>query len=147
VTDDELVYVRSLAADRQLVFACMTEPEHLAAFWGPEGTATPLDGIVVELHPGGRFETLMVNIADGTTYLMRARFERVEPPELLSWIDVDSGMSSTLSYRDITPGRTELTIRQRHVPEAFRAPQARAGFATSLDRLDRHLRELTRKDS
>ena len=30
------------SAPRELVFECMTTPEHLAHFWGPTGTHTPL---------------------------------------------------------------------------------------------------------
>ena len=59
MNDDELVYRRVFRAPRELVWRCLTEPAELAHFWGPSGMATPIDGIVVELHPGGRFETLM----------------------------------------------------------------------------------------
>jgi Activator of Hsp90 ATPase homolog 1-like protein len=52
---------------RALLFDCMTRPEHLTHFWGPDGTTTPIDGITVEPQPGGRFETVMVNDADGRT--------------------------------------------------------------------------------
>jgi hypothetical protein len=37
------------------------------------------------------------------------------------------------------PDRTEVRIHQRYVPEAFLAPEAQAGFATSLDRFAAHL--------
>ena len=54
---DELVYRRVFRAPRELVWRCLTEPAELAQFWGPRGMTTPLDGIVVELRAGGRFET------------------------------------------------------------------------------------------
>ncbi|HEX8487503.1 MAG TPA: SRPBCC domain-containing protein, partial [Propionibacteriaceae bacterium] len=60
MTEDELVYRRVVQAPRELVWRCLTEPAELAQFWGPRGMTTPFDGIVVELHRGGRFETLMV---------------------------------------------------------------------------------------
>ena len=82
---DELVYTRVLSGPRPFVFACLTEARHLAAFWGPAGTTTPTDGIVVEPRPGGRFETLIVNDADGSTHHMRAVFDEVDPPHTLSW--------------------------------------------------------------
>ena len=37
----------------------MTEPEHLAHFWGPTGTHTPAAGITAHVRPGGAFETVM----------------------------------------------------------------------------------------
>ena len=61
MADDTFTVRRIYRAPRELVFACMTEPEHLTHFWGPTGTSTPLEGIVVELRPGGAFETTMVN--------------------------------------------------------------------------------------
>jgi uncharacterized protein YndB with AHSA1/START domain len=37
----ELTYTRVFEAPRDLVFRCMTEPEHLTHFWGPRGMSTP----------------------------------------------------------------------------------------------------------
>ena len=48
----ELTFNRIFDAPRDLVFRCMTEPEHLAHFWGPVGVSTPLENITVDLRPG-----------------------------------------------------------------------------------------------
>ena len=56
MSDDELDFRRIFRAPRELVWRCLTEPVELAQFWGPRGTTTPIDGIIVELHAGGRFE-------------------------------------------------------------------------------------------
>src|SRR5206468_7736993 len=76
VNEDELVYRRVFRAPRELVWRCLTEPGELAQFWGPRGMITPLDGIVVELHAGGRFETLM--IGDVGSHRMVATFTEVD---------------------------------------------------------------------
>ncbi len=136
---DELVYTRILSGARPFVFACLTEARHLAAFWGPAGTTTPTDGIVVEPRPGGRFETLIVNDADGSTHHMRAVFDEVDPPHTLSWTEPDSGMTTTITFTDTGTHRTEIRIHQRHVPDARRGPDAQNGFQSSLDRFDRYL--------
>lgn len=52
MSEDELTYRRIFRAPRDLVWRCLTEPAELAQFWGPRGMTTPLDGIVLELHPG-----------------------------------------------------------------------------------------------
>lgn len=140
---DELVYERVFAAPRDLVWRCLTDPSELAQFWGPEGMTTPVDGIVVELRPGGRFETLMVG-AHGS-HRMVATFTEVRPRERLAWVEEASGMHTTSTLEDLGEGRTAVTITQRAVPEAMRTPQARAGFATSLDKLERHLSTLVRE--
>ena len=41
----ELTYRRVHHASRELLFDCMTMPEHLTQFWGPTGTTTPIENI------------------------------------------------------------------------------------------------------
>ncbi len=144
---DEVVYTRVFEAPRALVFQCMTEPEHLTHFWGPTGMSTPLDGISVDARPGGVFETVMVNDADGSTYPMRAVFDEVIPPERIVWTEPESGVTTTSTFRDLGGSRTEVRIHQQNVPEAFRTPQAQAGFATSLDKFATYLSQLAKEGS
>lgn len=137
----ELTYRRTHRASRELLFDCMTQPEHLTRFWGPDGTATALDGITVELRPGGRFETTMVNIADGSQYTMRAVYLAVDRPALLSWreADVEGGMITTISFIDLGDGQTEVVTHQTNVPSLYANPAARAGFETSLRRFGEYV--------
>jgi len=133
-TDSELVYTRVHHAPPELLFDCMTMPEHLTHFWGPTGTHTPIDRITVDLRPGGVFETVMVNDADGAEYTFRARYETVDRPHRLVWVEPEGGMSATITFTDLGDGRTEVVTTQRNVPEWIRSPEAQAGFLTSLDR-------------
>ena len=144
MNDDELVYRRVLRAPRELVWRCLTEPAELAQFWGPHGMSTPEDGIVVELRPGGRFETLM--LGEHGSHRMVARFTEVVAPERLAWVEPASGMHTTSTLHDLGDGSTAVVIHQRHVPEALRKPEARAGFVTSLDKLEEHLAHLMQGD-
>jgi uncharacterized protein YndB with AHSA1/START domain len=144
VSDDELVYRRVFRAPRELVWRCLTQPAELAQFWGPIGMDTPVDGIVVELHAGGRFETLMLG-EHGSHHLV-ATFTEVVPPERLAWVEAATGMHTTSTLDDLGDGTTAVVIRQRNVPEAMRGPGARAGFITSLDKLEEHLAHLTKGD-
>ena len=139
----ERTYRRVHRAPRELVFECMTTPEHLAQFWGPSGTTTPVDGITVDLRPGGVFETVMVNEADGSQYTMRAVYQDVAPPERLVWREVASGMVTTITFNDLGDGTTEVVTHQTNVPAHYRTDAARAGFATSLDRFDAYIAALT----
>ncbi len=132
----EMTYRRIHQAPPELLFDCMTQPEHLTHFWGPTGSSAPLDGITVDLRPGGSFETVMVSDADGSQYTMRAVYVEVQRPGRLVWTepDVEGGMTTTITFTDLGGGRTEVVTHQTNVPEAFRSPEAQAGFATSLDR-------------
>ncbi|HEX6872844.1 MAG TPA: SRPBCC family protein, partial [Micromonosporaceae bacterium] len=111
---------------------------------GPTGTRTPIDTIVIDLRPGGAFETTMVNDADGSTYTMRATYVEVVRPERLVWIEpgVEGGMTTTITFIDLQDGRTEVVTHQTNVPEAFLSAQARAGFSTALDRFEAYLASL-----
>ena len=143
VDDGDLVYTRIFAAPRELVFRCLVEPAELTHFWGPIGVSAPLRGLIVDLRPGGAFETVMVNDSDGAEYRMRAVYLEVRPPDRLVWRDLDNGVITTTIFVDLGDSRCEVAVRQANVPEAFRSPQARAGFSTSLDRFAAHLATLT----
>jgi len=140
----ELTYRRVHRASRELLFDCMTTPEHLTRFWGPTGTTTPLDGITVDLRPGGAFETTMVNDADGSTYTMRAVYVEVRRPDRLVWIEagVEGGMRTTVTFVDLPDGHTEVVTHQTNVPAAYLSAEARSGFGTSLDRFEKYVTEL-----
>ena len=139
---DELVFTRVFEAPRELVFECMTQPEHLTHFWGPAGTSAPVEHITVDPRPGGAFETVMINDADGSRYPTRAVYDEVVEPERLVWTEAHSGMTVTVTFTDLGGSRTGVEIRQVRVPEAIRSPEAQAGFLTSLDRFARYLAAL-----
>ena len=141
----ELTYTRVWEAPRALVFECMTTPEHLTHFWGPVGVSTPIENITVDLRPGGVFETIMVNDADGSEYPTKAVYVEVEPPERLSWTeqDVEGGMVTTIIFTDLGDGRTETVAHQTNVPEMFRSAEAQAGMESSFEKLAAYLATIT----
>lgn len=139
----ELVFTRVFDAPRELVFQCMTQPEHLTHFWGPAGTSAPIEHIRVDARPGGAFETVMINDADGSRYPTQAVYDEVAEPERLVWTEAHSGMTVTVTFTDLSGTRTGVEIRQAKVPAAFRSPEAQAGFLTSLDRFAGYLATLT----
>lgn len=140
---NELRFNRTVAAPRALVFACMTEPDHLTHFWGPAGTSAPRDRIRVDARPGGVFETVMINDADGSEYATRAVYEEVRPPEVLAWTESHSGMRVRAEFIELGPDRTEVRIHQTKVPAAMRVADVQAGFLSSLDRFERYVATLT----
>lgn len=135
----ELTFTRIFEAPRELVFRCMIEPEHLTHFWGPAGMSAPLEHIKVDARPGGAFETVMVNDADGSQYPTRAVYVEVAEPERLVWNEAHTGMTTTVTFTDLGGDRTEVRIHQANAPEAALSPQAQAGFLSSLDRFAAYL--------
>lgn len=143
----ELTFRRIHHAPRELLFDCMTQPEHLTRFWGPTGTTTPIDGITVDLRPGGVFETVMVSDADGNRHTMRAVYVEVRRPDRLVWTEpgVEGGMTTTITFVDLGDGRTEVVTHQTNVPAWVRSPEAQRGFLTSLDRFDAYVASLVQR--
>jgi uncharacterized protein YndB with AHSA1/START domain len=144
---NQLHFSRVFEAPRDLVFRCMIDADHLTHFWGPAGVSAPREHITVDARAGGVFETVMVNDADGSEYPTHAVYDEVREPELLAWTETHSGMRVRTEFVALGPDRTEVRIHQTYVPEAFLAPEAQAGFLTSLDRLDAHLGQITRPGS
>ena len=52
-------------------------------------------------------------------------------------------MTVTTTFTDLGDSRTQVEIRQAGVPEEMLAPQAQAGFLTSLDKFAAHLKTIT----
>jgi uncharacterized protein YndB with AHSA1/START domain len=140
----EFTYRRVHRATRELLFDCLTQPEHLVRFWGPDGTSTPVGGITVDLRPGGVFETVMVNDGDGSQYTMSAVYVEVQRPERLVWQEpgVEGGMTTTITFNDLGDGTTEVVTHQTNVPAMFATPEGQAGFQTSLDRFAAYVANL-----
>ena len=109
------------------------------------GVSTPIENITVDLRPGGVFETIMVNDADGSEYPTKAVYVEVEPPERLSWTeqDVEGGMVTTIIFTDLGDGRTETVAHQTNVPEMFRSAEAQAGMESSFEKMAAYLATIT----
>ena len=52
-SDDEIRLTRLFAAPRELVFAAMTEPEHVKRWWGNLGDGYSVPVCEIDLRPGG----------------------------------------------------------------------------------------------
>ena len=116
----ELRFSRVFEAPRELVYTCMTDPDHLTHFWGPTGVSAPRDRIRLDARPGGVFETVMVNDADGSEYPTLAVFDEVRPPEVLVWTESHSGMRVRAELRGAGPaahrGPDPSDLRARGFP-------------------------------
>ncbi len=141
----EATYTRTYAAPRELVFECMTTPEHLAQFWGPVGVSTPIESIIVDLRPGGVFETKMVSDDSDDEFTMSAVYVEVVAPERIVFTEpgVEGGMLTTITFIDLGDGTTETVTHQTNIPEMFLTPEAQAGMESSFGKLDTYLARLT----
>ena len=142
----EATFTRTYDAPRELVFACMTTPEHLTHFWGPVGVSTPLDRITVDLRPGGAFTTEMVNDATGEVYPTRGVYVEIEPPGRLVWqeagSDSDHPITTSVTFTDLGDGRTEVVSHQTNLPPFYRSEEAQSGMLSSFDKFAAYVEAL-----
>ncbi|MEV7776915.1 SRPBCC domain-containing protein [Kitasatospora sp. NPDC088351] len=135
----ELTITRELPGTPDAVFRAYTEPEQFVRFWGPVGTHVPLDTVTIEPRVGGRYDSTMVMDATGERYPMTSEITEIRAGELIAIAEGSTGMRSTLTFRDLGEGRTEVVLHQTAVPQMYCGPEAEAGLNSSFDRLVEHL--------
>jgi uncharacterized protein YndB with AHSA1/START domain len=108
-----IVLSRRFDAPRELVFAAWTRPEHVAAWFGPDGfTLTTYE---MDVRPGGRWHFTMHG-PDGTDYPNLIRYREVVAPSHLVY-DQNGGDDDptppfhvTVTFEAVG-SQTELTLR------------------------------------
>jgi uncharacterized protein YndB with AHSA1/START domain len=98
-SDREFRVERVFDAPRDRVFATLTDPDLIPAWWGPRGMTT----IVEEMDPerGGRWCFLMRD-ADGGETRFRGTYREVTPPERIVQTFEWSGMPGHVSVETAT---------------------------------------------
>jgi Activator of Hsp90 ATPase homolog 1-like protein len=69
--DNEIIISRVLNAPRELVWQAMTDPEHVAQWWGPNGFTTIIEKM--ELRVGGVWKHVIIGPDDQTYHSFRVR--------------------------------------------------------------------------
>ncbi|WP_069165541.1 SRPBCC family protein [Nocardia altamirensis] len=141
----EFTITRVFDAPRELVFHAWTDPDQLVEWAGPEGFSTPRDSIVVEPEVGGRYESLMVSDADGTTFPSSGVFREIVEPERLvfTWGDPtspDSISIITVTFDDSGDNKTTMTFHLLAPGPLSPDDGAAQGWGQSLNRLAELLR-------
>jgi len=140
----EVVFEHVHPAPRELVFECMTTPEHLAQFFGPPGISAPVELIEIDLRPGGVWNVTMVNDTTGEQYPNLGEcVEVVAPSRLVFREPAVSGMQTAIEFIDLGDGTTRCVTTQTNVPAMFRSPEAQTGMYAAFGELDQYLATLT----
>ena len=74
--DQEVLITRIFDAPREQVFRAWTDPDEVAAWYGPEQMDTPRERISIDLRVGGRYELTMVQRGGGARVHDRLRDHR-----------------------------------------------------------------------
>jgi len=82
-TDEQVLITRIFDAPRERVFNAWTDPDEVAAWYGPERMDTPRERIRIDLRVGGRYELTMVQPGGGADFSIGYEILELSEPELI----------------------------------------------------------------
>ena len=138
--DQQVLITRVFDAPREQVFRAWTDPDELAAWYGPASFDTPRERVRVDLRVGGRWELTMVRRDGGGELAIGYEIVELVEPELLVLrsdpmpeMGMHEGTVVRVELRE-DDGRTRMTLSDGPLPGAGRGP-AEAGWNAALDKL------------
>ena len=125
------------------VFRAWTDPDELAAWYGPAAMRTPRENIRIDLRVGGRYELTMVSLDGDREFSIGYEIVELSPPELLvlrSDPMPDAGKDASTTVRvalEDLDGRTRMTLTDGPLP--FGREHAEAGYRAAVEKLAAHV--------
>jgi uncharacterized protein YndB with AHSA1/START domain len=136
--DQQVLITRIFDAPRERVFKAWTDPDEVAAWYGPEQFDTPRDRIHINLRVGGRYELTMVQRGGGAEFAVGYDILELVEPELIvlrSDPMPEMGMHkptvTRVELQDLG-GRTRMTLTDGPYPESG---HAEAGWNAAFGKL------------
>jgi uncharacterized protein YndB with AHSA1/START domain len=141
----QLAISRVFGAPRALVYRAFTDPDQLAAWWGPIGNSLPRDQIAFDVRPGGYQRWIEVSASDPDLRVqIHVDLTNVADGELLEGVMHVTGQLQEgiepfetkfrFEFHDEVDGRTRLEIRQ-WLPEHLTGPSGN-GWLEAFAKLD-----------
>jgi uncharacterized protein YndB with AHSA1/START domain len=140
--ETEIVITRTLSVPRELVFEAMSQPEHVAQWWGPHGMA--MTWVEMDFRAGGSWRFVQ-RAQDGTHHAFRGEYLEIDPParfvqtfEYEPW--AGHGSTEALELDDLGGGRTRATVvvtfKSRTDRDGMLASGMEGGARQTWDRLE-----------
>jgi uncharacterized protein YndB with AHSA1/START domain len=138
--DQEVLITRIFEAPREQVFKAWTDPDEVAAWYGPEHFDTPRERIHIDLRVGGRYELTMVQRGAGTEFAVGYEILELVEPELivlrsdpLPEVGMPEGTVLRVEFHD-HGAKTRMTLSDGPYPPEGRG-HAEAGWSAAFDKL------------
>jgi uncharacterized protein YndB with AHSA1/START domain len=142
--DQQVLITRIFDAPREQVFKAWTDPDEVAAWYGPEHMEAPRERIRIDARVGGRWELTMVRReGEGEFSIGYEILELVEPELIVLRSDPmpEAGMHEPTVVRvelHDHGAKTRMTLSDGPLPPAARG-HAEAGWSAAFDKLAAHL--------
>lgn len=152
----ELVITRVFDAPRELVWKAWTDPEHVVRWWGPKNYTSPV--CKIDFRVGGKYLFCMRS-PEGKDFWSTGTYKEIIPPEKIVVTDsfadsegnvvpaTEYGMPEmplelqvTVTFEDLSDGKTKMTLRHVGFPEGEMSEMAGAGWNESFDKLAESLK-------
>ena len=137
--DQQVLITRIFDAPRERVFRAWTDPDQVAAWYGPEHFETPRDRIHIDLRVGGRYELTMVQGDGAGEFAIGYEIVELVEPELIvlrSDPMPDVGMheptTTRVEFHD-HGAKTRMTLNDGPYPAG--RDHAEAGWTAAFDNL------------
>ncbi len=138
--DQTVMITRMFEAPRDRVFEAWTDPDQVAAWYGPEPVDTPRERIHIDLGVGGRYELTMVQRDGGAEFTIGYEILELVEPELIvlrSDPMPEAGMHEPtvvrVEFHD-HGAKTRMTLTDGPFPPEGHG-HAEAGYRAAFDKL------------
>jgi uncharacterized protein YndB with AHSA1/START domain len=137
--DQEVLITRIFEAPREQVFRAWTDPDEVAAWYGPEHFDTPREKIHIDLRVGGRYELTMVQRGGGGEFAIGYEILELVEPELIVLrsdpmpaVGMHEPTITRVELEDLG-GRTRMILTDGPYAESR---HAEAGWSAAFDKLE-----------
>ena len=135
--DQEVLITRIFEAPHERVFRAWTDPDEVAAWYGPEQMEAPRERIRIDLRVGGRWELTMVQRGGGREFSIGYDIlELVEPELIVLRSDPMPEHEPTVTRVEFHDhgDKTRITLSDGPYPPEGRG-HAEAGWNAAFDKL------------
>jgi uncharacterized protein YndB with AHSA1/START domain len=137
--DEQVLITRIFDAPREHVFRAWTNPDEVAAWYGPEHFDTPRERIHIDPRVGGRYELTMVQRGGGAEFAVGYEIIEIVEPELIVLrsdpmpeVGIHEPTITRVEFHD-HGARTRMTLIDGPYPQG--GGHAEAGWNAALDKL------------
>src|SRR5256885_1026892 len=141
--DQAVLITRIFEAPRERVFRAWTDPDEVAAWYGPEHMEAPRERIRIDPRVGGRWELTMVRRGGGAEFAIGYEILELVEPELIvlrSDPMPEVGMHEPtvvrVEFQD-HGAKTRMTLSDGPYPSG--SGHAEAGYVAALDKLEKFI--------